>query len=67
MSSLLIDVQTFLCSLRRVPAAADGGKFILLPSEKAEVVSQCAFVSHWDYFASSSIPTPYQDTPPLSR
>ena len=57
MSSHLIDVWTFLCSLRRVLAAADGGKFILLPSKKAEVVSQCAFVSHWDHFASSSIPT----------
>ena len=36
MSSLLIDVWTFPCSLRRVLEVAFGGKFCLLLSEKAE-------------------------------
>ena len=57
MSSLLIDVWTSLCSLHGVLEVADGGKFSLLLSAKAEAVSQCASVSHWDHFASSPVPT----------
>ena len=57
MSSFLIDVWTSPCSLRRVLEVANGGKFCLLLSAKAEVVSQCAIVSHWDHFATSPVPT----------
>ena len=57
MSSLLIDVWTSPCSLRRVLEVANGGKFCLLLSAKAEVESHCAIVSHWDHFATSPVPT----------
>ena len=57
MSSLLIDVWTFPCSLRRVLEVAFGGKFCLLLSEKAEAKFSCASVSHWDRFATSPVPT----------